>query len=139
MGKYRELNWKRTIKLSTAPYVNPALMKNVGIAYRYDPDAIAKSGSAEQFFEALETGVISVAELNDAGDYYQVISFEQAKANELAWMQGQTAWGEWLSVGAVTGKFCILGAKDGMYGVKAKEPFVSWNAYSRLDTMTPGN
>ena len=63
---YYDLNWHRTIKLGTAPFVNAELARRAKIAYSFDIDELADSVAGELYRD----GRIVPAGLSDDGEYW---------------------------------------------------------------------
>jgi len=46
-GDYKELTWYRQLKLGTAPYVNPKLLKHISVAYVYPSGSLSNVDEAK--------------------------------------------------------------------------------------------
>ena len=68
-GDYRELTWSRKVKLGTAGYVNPGLLKHARVVYRFDSEALAERMTEIAFHKMLVSGKIGIAELDPSNVY----------------------------------------------------------------------
>lgn len=60
-GEYRDLNFWRKLKLGTAPYVNPRLLRLAVVAYVYDIDRVIEKLGNETVVERVRAGLLAVA------------------------------------------------------------------------------
>ena len=63
---YYDLNWHRTIKLGTAPFVNAELARRAKIAYSFDIDELTDSVAGELY----RNGRVVPAGRSDDGEYW---------------------------------------------------------------------
>lgn len=60
-GEYRDLNFWRKLKLGTAPYVNPRLLRRAVVAYVYDIDKVMEKWGRKTVVDMVEAGLLAVA------------------------------------------------------------------------------
>lgn len=59
-GDYRDVNFLRAMKLGTAPFVNPALLEQASVAYKYDPTPVVDSEDWPELVEKVAAGKVGL-------------------------------------------------------------------------------
>lgn len=120
-GIYRDLTFMRKLKLGTAPFVNPDLLKTTDVAWVYPAWQLGVGFAAVE--SKLEAGEATFA-VQSNGTYKALDWSAYAKAGgDVEKLKGM--------------KFFILSKSDDLFGVKPAKRVVSWSAGDPLAQMRP--
>ena len=74
VGYYHDMTALGRLKLGTAPFINPGLLKHAAVAYKFDIDEVLRVASRwEAIIEKVRSGEVGVAEVNADGDYNLIL------------------------------------------------------------------
>jgi hypothetical protein len=125
VGKYRELNFWRQLKIGAAEYVNPGLFKTSALAYRYDVGKFQKQLDLSKLYADVGSGKIAFA--NGAGSDADFIVYEAGTpewkkifADFQAHATSQSA--QW------SPNYSIVTSMADLYGAHPSGQIVSWDA-----------
>jgi hypothetical protein len=130
-GEYRDLTFLRNLKLGTAPYVNPRLLKTSEVAYKYDAGVVAAAADFATLWDALKSGEIALARVTD-DEYYWVISaadpISEQKLKDLMTQASQHSAKEYVFVSAA----------EAYKGMQNSGAVVTWQAGAPVRPTTVG-
>jgi hypothetical protein len=127
VGDYRPLGFWRRLKLATAPYVNPGLLRNTSVTYGYGPEVLDKIEHEKALFDKFKEGKAAIAIDNDGlyqldqyFDHYKMLGVSMGESAEDFANELRDTFG---------GKgFVILSHSDTLGDYLPSGQFVSWNA-----------
>lgn len=117
-GDYRDLTWFRKLKVRTAPYVNPNLLKQSAVAYKYDPQALLKAAGWDEVYTGLKSGQIALGKKLDDGSY-EVLSPEDPAWRDVV-MKFKEA-GKWSGI-------VVMSHANQAFGHRPSGQLVTWEA-----------
>jgi len=130
-GEYYDLTLLRASKLGAAPFVNPALLKSMAIAYKYDVPAVAAVARWEDIRPLLKSGVVGFAKAT--GNTYEIISVHgrmdsmwRMKGKRLMEATGKIE--EQVLVDLLGSKVVFVSGAKKLLGAEPAGKIVSWEA-----------
>ena len=138
IGDYRPLGFWRKLKLGTAPYVNPGLLKNTSVAYGYAPEVLDNIEHEKAIFEKLVEGDAAITIDNDGlyrldqyFDHYKILGISLGESAEKFAKNLKDKLG---------GKgFMILSHSDTLGDYLPSGQFVTWNAGETFQAPEPAS
>jgi hypothetical protein len=114
-GEYRELNFWRQLKVGAAEFVNPTLIQNSSIAYKFDPQELYSAAGPGKWKQYLEDGQLAWAGNSDGA--YRVRNLDKAEIGRL------------LVADTWPKDMILVASTDKLLGVASKgRPLISWDA-----------
>ena len=125
LGTYRDMTIWRKLKLGTAAYVNPTLLKTAAVGYAYVPEAFS-ADNAKELFKSVVAGKMMAATV-DVGQVYVI---PPDKMQTMAGIpETPKAFAKWLkSFSAEMPDVIFVGSSPVSCGVTGA-PLVAWNTY----------
>ncbi len=78
VGYYHDMTTLGRLKLGTAPFVNPGLLKQASVAYKFDIGEILKVPERwEVIIDKVKSGEVGIAEVDADGDYNLILPDDQ--------------------------------------------------------------
>lgn len=122
MGSYETLGFMQIVKMNTAPFVNPGLVKSIATGYLYDP-AVFKTVTTRDFAEALvDIGAVALATSHKDGKY-QIIH-PHTKAYGKGWA---SIWMERSGSEQRLPGYVLMTADNNVLNATPKGEVVSWD------------
>lgn len=124
-GEYRDLTWYRKLKLGTAPYFNPGLLRVTAIAYKYDAGKFTDLPDWSAMAAKLKAGEVGLAK-HGAKDVYMVL---KRSAPEWAMVVASPD-----GLQQLKGNVVFISTSDILLGMLPTDALVSWYAVTPLET-----
>ena len=120
-GEYRDLNWYRRMKLGSAYFVNPGLVKQAAVAYKYPVELLDEADVQWQAKMLMMKGGLAVGKISEDGHIVLHWGQDSRTLEEIVTVFEEAMWG-----GAV-----LVTSKQTLGSIEGK-PIVSWEPQGPL-------